>query len=48
MLNLKKYFVEYKLARATASKAALCLAEIKHITKHRPWANRYRGGNGRR
>jgi predicted GIY-YIG superfamily endonuclease len=48
LLNLKKDIVEFRVARAGATRDDLCHTEVKHIKKHRPRRNRYRGGNGRR
>ena len=47
-LNLKKDAVEYREARDGATKDDLCHTEVKHIEKHQPPGNTYRGGNGKR
>jgi len=47
-LNLKRDAVEYAEAQGGATKDDLCHTEVKHIKKHQPPGNSYRGGNGRR
>lgn len=47
-LNLRQQRIEYKEAKLSASRDDLCNTERKHIARHQPTGNTYRGGNGRR
>lgn len=40
--------VVYGIAKADATRDALCFTEKQHIKKHRPLKNKTKGGNGRR
>lgn len=47
-LDTNKQFVQYGVAKSTASKADLCKTEVNHIARHEPSGNTTKGGNGRR
>lgn len=40
--------IVYGIAKANATRDALCFTEKQHIKKHRPRNNKTQGGNGRR
>ena len=46
-LNTAKQYVQYAVAKTTATKGDLCRTEVDHIARHRPSGNKYKGGNGR-
>ena len=47
-LDLSKHKIAYSTSRLDASRDDLCDTEKKHIKKHSPTGNKYKGGNGRR
>lgn len=47
-LDLVIHNIVYGIAKADATRDALCFTEKQHIKKHRPKKNKTQGGNGRR
>ncbi len=46
-LDPEKQWVEYSEAKPSATKDDLCSTEKRHVERHDPSGNIYRGGNGR-
>lgn len=47
-LETDKQYVQYGVAKSSASKDDLCKTEVDHIARHKPSGNTTKGGNGRR
>lgn len=47
-LDLNNYKIGYNICKPNVTRDDWCDTEKKHIKKHRPSRNKYRGGNGRR